>query len=137
MHPTGGGHSHPPATSHFARQEALRLGCCGWGWEGSTGQNQGSHVCCPIRSDEMKPVTFPWGRLLGFSGVSWLSGAESQHSGSKEAREGMRGDKSNGPEVRSPSPQAILTPYWLGVPEGLLPEHPRDKGCLSWTLILP
>ena len=29
--------------------------------------------------------------------------------------------ESNGPEVRSPSPQAILTCYWLGVPEGLLP----------------
>lgn len=82
--------SHVP---HFARQGGLRLGCCGLGWEGIHWTNQGSHVCCPIRvmRDEACHLSLGTAGCWEFSGVDWLSGAESQHSGSKEAREGMRG----------------------------------------------
>ena len=88
----------PPQPTHpyFARQEALRLGHnwsrCLLLWVGvgdTHWTNQGSRVCCPIQSDERCSLSpFPGdGWVLGFSGVSWLSGVESQHSSSKEARE--------------------------------------------------
>ena len=95
--PSGGSHAHPqPTHPYFARQEALGLGHnwsrCLLLWVGVGGTpwiNQGSRVCCPIRSDERCSLSpFPGdGWVLGFSGVSWLTGVESQHSGSKEARE--------------------------------------------------
>lgn len=50
----------------------------------------------------------------------------------------MRGDGEQWSRGEVTIPQAIFTSYWLRVPEGLLPPgHPKDKGCLSWTLVLP
>lgn len=53
---------------------------------GSIGQTKAAVSVFPPQVVTEEAVTFSWG-LLGISEVSWLEGAGSQHSSSKEGRE--------------------------------------------------
>lgn len=53
--------------------------------------------------------------------------------------------ESHGPEMRSPSPNtslppvcSVLTPSgWVSQKASCHPDTPKDRGCLSWAVILP